>query len=181
MDPSLPNINYGDFVTKPHDFAEYYRDTSELIPGDMPRPRGRPVTTTAFVDASFAANKKTRKSYSGFLIFVNRASTAWFSKRQSTVETSTFSAEFMVMKSCLNAIEDLRFKLRMFGIPIDDPTRVYCDNERVVLNSSKVESTLDEKHNSVVYHYVRNAVAANVISVAWIDGKKIWQMLLPSA
>ena len=68
MDPSLPNINYGDFVTNPQDFAEYYRDASEPIPGDMPRPRGRTVTTTAFVDASFAVNKKTMKSHSGFLI-----------------------------------------------------------------------------------------------------------------
>ena len=68
MEPSLPNINYGDFVTNPQDFVEYYRDASESIPGDMPRPRGRTVTTTAFVDASFAVNKKTMKSHSGFLI-----------------------------------------------------------------------------------------------------------------
>ena len=172
MDPSLPNINYGDFVTNPQDFAEYYRDASEPIPGDMPRPRGRTVTNTAFVDASFAANKKIRKFHSGFLIFVNRAPIAWFGKRQYIVETSTFSAEFMAMKSCLNAIEFLRFKLRMFGLPIEGPTHVYCDNERVVLNSSKVESTLDKKHNSIAYHYVRNAVAANIISVAWIDGRE---------
>ena len=97
MDPSLPNINYGDFVTNPQDFVEYYRDASESIPGDMSRPRGGTVTTTAFVDASFAANKKTRKSHSGFLIFMYRAPIAWFSKRQSTVETSKFSAEFMAM------------------------------------------------------------------------------------
>ena len=38
--------------------------------------------------------------------------------------------------------------------------------------SSKVESTPDKKHNSVAYHYVHNAVAANIISVAWIDGKE---------
>ena len=172
MDTSLPNINYGDFITNPKDFAEYYRDAHEPLPGDMPRPRGRPVSSTAFVDASFAANKKTRKSHSGFIIFVNRAPIEWFSKRQSTVETSTFSAEFIAMKSCLMAIESLRFKLRIFGIPFEGPTHVYCDNERVVLNSSKVESTLDKKHNSVAYHYIRNAVAANVISVAWIEGKE---------
>ena len=56
---------------------------------------------TAFVDASFAQNKKTRKSHTGFLIFVNRAPIIWFSKRQSTVETSAFSAEFIALKACL--------------------------------------------------------------------------------
>ncbi len=33
-----------------------------------------------------------------------------------------------------------------------------------------MESTLDKKHDSVAYHYIRNAVAANGISVGWIDG-----------
>ena len=169
MDPSLPNIDYGDFTTNPQDFAEYYRDAHEHLPHDRPTPRGLPVYMTAFVDASFAQNKKTRKSHTGFVIFVNRAPIVWFSKRQSTVETSTFSAEFMAMKSCVSAIEALRFKLRMFGVAIEGPTHVYCDNESVVNNSSKVESTLDKKHNSVAYHYVRNAVAASIITVAWIN------------
>ena len=172
MDPTLPIIDYGDFKTNPNDFKEYYRDAHEELPLDMPRPRGRSVSMTAFVDASFAQNKKTRKSHTGFLIFVNRAPIIWFSKRQSTVETSAFSAEFIAFKACLQSIEGLRFKLRMFGIPIDGPAYVFCDNNSVVNNSSKVESTLDKKHNSVAYHYIRNAVAASVISIAWIDGKE---------
>ena len=135
----------------------------------MPKPRGGHVSITAFVDASFAQNKKTRKSHTGFIIFVNKAPIIWFRKRQSTVETSTFSAEFMAMKSCVRAIESLRFKLRMFGVPIDGPAHIYYDNDGVVNNSSKVESTLDKKHNSVAYHYVRNAVAASIVTVAWIN------------
>ena len=73
------------------------------------------------------------------------------------------------MKSCVSAIESLRFKLRMFGITVEGPAHVYCDNESVVDNSSKVESTLDKKHHSVAYHYVRNAVAASIITVACIN------------
>ena len=169
MDPSLPNIDYSDFKTNPADFKEYYRDAYEPMPSNMPKARGLYVTITAFVDASFAQNKKTRKSHTGFIIFVNRAPIMWFSKRQATVETSTFSAEYMAMKSCVSAIEALRFKLRMFGVPIDGPAYIYCDNESVVNNSSKVESTLNKKHNSVAYHYVRNAVAASIITVAWIN------------
>ena len=61
------------------------------------------------------------------------------------------------MKSCLNTIESLRIKLRMFGVPFEGPTQVYCDNERAVLNSSKVESALDKKNNSVTYHYICNS------------------------
>ena len=73
LDPSLPNVDYGDFITNPNDFEEYYIEAHEQLPHDMPIPSGVGVSITAFVDASFAQNKKTRKSHSGFIIFVNRA------------------------------------------------------------------------------------------------------------
>ena len=104
-------------------------------------------------------------------MFVNRAPVKWHSKRQTTVETSAFSSEFIAMKHCIEDIEHLRFKLRMFGIPLDvnkPETRILCDNEAVVKNSSKVESTLHKKHSSVAYHFARWNVAAKVCLIGWI-------------
>ena len=174
FDPTIPNLDYSIFKTAPDDFKEYYRDAKEELPHNMPKPRGRSVTTTAYVDASHAANKKTRRSHTGYIIFVNRSPILWYSKRQQTVETSSFSAEFIAMKACVEAIQHLRFKLRMFGIPMvdGDPTFVLSDNESVVNNSTKVESTLNKKHSSVAYHYTRWATAARIISVAWVPGNE---------
>ena len=78
------------------------------------------------------------------------------------------------MKTCVESITHLRFKLRMFGIPIegDGPAHIFCDNESVVKNSSLIESTLNKKHSSIAYHYVRWNVAAGVAAVSWIDGKE---------
>ena len=56
----------------------------------------------------------------------------------------------------------------MFGVPIDGTTKVLCDNEKVVHNSSRLESTLNKKHSSIAYHATRWAVAAGVILVGWI-------------
>ena len=170
MDPSLPNIDYGIFTTRREDFLEYYRDAEEEKPYRMPKPRGRPVVTTAFVDSSHAANKVTRKSHSGHILFVNRAPIKWHSGRQRTVETSAFSSEFIALKWCIEDIEYLRFKLRMFGIPIlnDEPTHVLCDNESVVKNSTKVDSSLHKKHSSVAYHFTRWCVAAGIVTIGWI-------------
>ena len=174
MDPALPVIDYALFRTKAEDFKEYYHDAYEELPHDMPRPRGRPVVTTAFVDASHAANRKTRKSHTGYIIFVNWAPILWYSKRQQTVEGSTFSSEFIAMKTCVEAIVHLRYKLRMFGIPMPDghATNIFCDNESVVKNASQVESTLNKKHNSLAYHYCRWATAAGIITTSWIDGEE---------
>lgn len=171
FDPTIPNIDYGQFTTRREDFAEHYRDAEEPLPHNMPKARGRSLTITAFVDASHAANKKTRRSHTGYLIFLNRSPILWYSKRQTTVEVSTFSSEFIALKVCTEAIEHLRYKMRMFGIPLvqGTPAHVFCDNESVVKNLTHIESVLHRKHNSIAYHYVRWMVAAGVISLAWIQ------------
>ena len=133
------------------------------------------MTTFANVDTSHAANRVNRRSHTGYLLFVNKAPVKWVSKRQQTVETSAFSSEFIAMKQCIEDIEHLRFKLRMFGIPLDygegrgdEPTYVFCDNQSLVTNASNVESSLNKKHSAVAYHFTRWNVAANVITIAWI-------------
>ena len=57
----------------------------------------------------------------------------------------------------------------MFGVPIDEPTNVLCDNAFPVNSSSMIESTLSRKHNSIAYHSVRWTAAASIIRVDWID------------
>ena len=110
-------------------------------------------------------------SHTGYVIFVNRAPIVWHSKEQNTIEASTFGAEFIAMKACVESITHLRYKLRMFGIRLmDEPTQIMCDNESVVRNSAQVESTLNKKHNSIAYHYVRWNVAAGIIQVSWLEG-----------
>ena len=49
----------------------------------------------------------------------------------------------------------LRFKLRCFGIPIDGPSNVMCDNEAVTKNVRTPQSTLSKKHNAVAFHKCR--------------------------
>jgi hypothetical protein len=171
MDPRFLDLDFSNTIDASQDFKVMYRDAKEELPPNMPPPRGRGVDTLAYVDASHAANKKTRRSHTGYVIFLNSAPIIWYSKKQSTVEASTFGAEFMALKVCIEAITHLRYKLRMFGIPLNDgPTHVLCDNESVVKNSSQVESTLNKKHNSIAYHYARWNVAAGVIRVSFLSG-----------
>ena len=70
------------------------------------------------------------------MIFINKAPIHWLSKRQATVETSTFGAEFCAMKTAVEMIEALRYKLRMFGVLLDGPASIFCDNEAVFKNTS---------------------------------------------
>ena len=149
-----------------YDWFDFYRGAKESIPGDMPEARGNVASTHCFVDANHAGNMTNRRSQTGILIFMNWAPIIWHSKRQNTLKTSTFGSEITAMKNAIELIEALRYKLRMFGVPVEGPTNIFCDNEAVVKNCSTPESTLKKKHHSIAYHRNREAVAAGTCRIA---------------
>ena len=95
----------------------------------------------------------------------------WYSKRQATIETSTFGSEFVAAKVAIETIRGLRYKLRIFGIPIEGPTFFFRDNMSVITNISIPESVLKKKSNSIAYHCVREAVAMKEILPAYVNTK----------
>jgi hypothetical protein len=129
------------------------------------------VTISAFVDANHAGNKVTRCLHTGTIIYVQNAPILWYSKRQNTVEAATFESEMVALSICKELIVAICYKLRMFGVEIDGPVNVFCDNHGIVKNVSILESTLMKKHNAINYHAVREAVAAGIIRVGKEDGK----------
>jgi hypothetical protein len=68
-------------------------------------------------------------------------------------------------------IEGFRYKLRMMGIPLDEKTSVFCDNEGLVKNSMAPESPLKKKHVATCYHRCHEALAAGFIQLAKEDTK----------
>ena len=128
-----------DFAT--YDWKDFYQDAREETPTNARTPRGNPVQMNVFVDANHAGNKVNRRSHTGVLIYLKRAPIVWYSKAQKTVETSTFGSEFVALRIATELIKALRYKLQMFGIPLDGPANVLMDNETVVKNSTIPSST----------------------------------------
>ena len=91
----------------------------------------------------------TRKFHTGIIIFVNNSPVIWYSKRQNTLDSSSFGSKFIALRIATEMIEGLRYKLHMFGVPIDGPADVFCDNQSVVNNVSIPSSVLNRKHNYV--------------------------------
>ena len=56
----------------------------------------------------------------------------------------------------------------MFGIPVDGPAFIFGDNQSVLINSSKPESTLKKKSQSIAYHFIREGCAANEWRTSYI-------------
>jgi hypothetical protein len=66
-------------------------------------------------------------------------------KSPKHIESSTFGSEVVTLIIATEATEAndaLHYKLRMFGIPLDGPTKTFCDNKSAVINVTNPESTL---------------------------------------
>ena len=81
----------------PPDWSSFNPQIEEELPPRMPEPLGNPLTLHVFVDANHAGNVVTRRSHTGILLFVQNSPIQWLSKRQNTVETSTFGSEFVAL------------------------------------------------------------------------------------
>jgi hypothetical protein len=164
LDPTYPSISEDGFAT--YDWTDFYRYAEEAIPSNMPTPRGRYMSLHCFVDSDHAGDKVTRRSQTGILIFCNSAPILAYSKRQNSVECSTNGSELVAMRQAIELVKSLRYKLRMFGIPIESATDIFCDNESVYKNTSRPESVLNKKQHSISYHSAREAVAAKIVRIA---------------
>jgi hypothetical protein len=165
-------LPYADPIYDPNTFisqdcTEFYGDVEEELPPKMPEPLGQPMNITAFVNANHAGNVVTCHSHTGVIIYLQNTLIIWHSRRQNTVETSTFGSEFVALRCARDLIVALRYKLRMFGVPIKGPAKVLCDNQGVVKNASIPELVLSKKHNAINY---REAIAAGIIQVGKEDG-----------
>jgi len=159
-------------ITKGQNWSEMYPDTVEDIPHNMPPPKGRSVKITAFVDADHARDKLTRRSVTGIVVLLNNTPIYWSSKRQTTVETSTYGSKLIASRVAVNLIVEMRYKLRMLGVPFEGPSYMLGDNMSVVLNTTIPSSPLKKKHLACAYHHVREAIAASIIVYGHIESKE---------
>jgi hypothetical protein len=144
-----------DLVTKYDGWKEMYPDAKEEMPPGMPEPKGNPVRISAYFDADHAGCLETRRSTTGMIMFLNGTPVKWYSKRQSTVESSTYGSEIVAGRITVEFAIEMRYKLRMLGVPIEGSSILYGDNNSMILNTTVPSSMLKKKHNSIAYHRVR--------------------------
>ena len=166
LDPTYPEIDEEEFVKR--DWKQFYGDISEELPPGRPRPLGKEFIIRAFVDADFAGDKLTRRSRTGFIVMLNNAPIFWFTKKQTSAETSSFGSEFVALKQCCEYLKSLRYKLRMMGMYVNNPCFVYGDNQSVLWNTTVPDSMLKKKTSSVAYHFVREGVSKDCWRTAYI-------------
>ena len=88
--------------------ATVYGNVKEVLPHDMPKPLGKHVMVTSYVDANLFHDVLTGCSVTGILHLLNKTPIDWFSKKQATIETATYGSEFITARTCMEQIIELQ-------------------------------------------------------------------------
>jgi hypothetical protein len=129
---------------------EFYPDAGEEIPKDIPPEKEPKVRMTAYVDADHAHDLVTRRSITGILVMLNNTSIRWISKRQKTVETSTYGSELVASRISTELILEVRYMLRSLVVVLDGPALMLGDNMSVILNTT-VPSSVGRRSITQLY------------------------------
>jgi len=170
IDPRDPILNVKYENIKP-DFGNQYQDFIEEIDDRLPIEKMKELAITIFCDSNHGHDKRTGKSITGIIVFVGRTPIYWCSKRQSSVQTSTFGAEFIALKKAVEEAVTTRYWLRSMGVKVSKPAIIYGDNLGAITNATVPGSMLSKKYLALAYHFCREHFSAEIVNIRKIDGK----------
>ncbi|GJW58535.1 ribonuclease H-like domain-containing protein [Tanacetum coccineum] len=119
----------------------------------------------AYSDADWAGCPATRRSTSGYCVFLGDNLLAWSSKRQDTLSRSSAEAEYRGVANAVAETSWIRNLLRELHTPLSTATLVYCDNVSAVYMSANPVQHQRTKHIEIDIHFVRDKVAAGHVRV----------------
>ena len=99
FDHTEPAIDMSEFPKQEWDNTVYANERGELkedVPTNLPTPLGKGFKMRVYVDSNHAGDQVTRRSCTGFLVYLNNALFYWRSKKKTTIETLSFGSDFMV-------------------------------------------------------------------------------------
>ena len=120
--------------------------------------KGMPWELILFTDSDYATDPDTRRSVSGFVLYVCGVSVSWRSKSQRSVTLSSSEAEYVSLSEAVKEVMFVIQVLEGMKIKVKFPIVVRVDNIGAIFMSKNVTTTSRTKHVDVRYKYVNEYV-----------------------
>lgn len=118
-----------------------------------------------FTDADHAADTDTSRSTSGWVFQLGHGAVCWSSRKQQSVATSTFDAEYFAAHEACQQLRWLDVFSEQIEHPLEKPVTLYCDNSSAVSASERPKVKHRKKHTRIMAHAVHESFENGLVKL----------------
>ena len=125
------------------------------------------VQIIGYADADWGSDKDDRKSTTGYIFIINRGAVSWTSHKQTSNAVSTMEAEYMALS---DASREAIARIQLYSdLTIYTPSPLlFSDSQSALALTGDPTNYSRSKHIDIRYHFIRDVIQKNQISVDYI-------------